>query len=301
LDLGPALLDVAAAVDIVCWPVAMDFKHADVERLEDGSIAATLINGAVRTDEQREMAELFRRKSQYVVAFGACATDGGVPALANLTDKQHIYERAFVDSPTVVNPEGTVPRGRSSIEGHELSLPEFWPRVYRLDEVIPVDLALPGCPPATDWIERALAVITSGDIDMPPAGTIVGSDRALCDTCPRRDSRQGKATLPRIFLPHEIEADRERCLLEQGLLCCGPATRGGCGERCPRANMPCTGCFGAPPNVTDQGAKMLGTVASLFEGRTRREAEALVAQVLDPAGTFYRYGLARTFLNPRQG
>jgi F420-non-reducing hydrogenase small subunit len=62
VDLNEAILDVLAAVDIVFWPVALDFKRKDVEAHPDGSIAVSFINGAVRSSEQFEMAELLRRK-----------------------------------------------------------------------------------------------------------------------------------------------------------------------------------------------------------------------------------------------
>ena len=51
VDLAEQILDVVAAVDIVFWPVAMDFKKSDVEAMEDGSILAAFVNGAIRTTE----------------------------------------------------------------------------------------------------------------------------------------------------------------------------------------------------------------------------------------------------------
>lgn len=48
VDLNEGLLTVAEAVDIVFWPVAMDFKRKDVEALGDGEIAVSFINGGVR-------------------------------------------------------------------------------------------------------------------------------------------------------------------------------------------------------------------------------------------------------------
>src|SRR5512147_2061344 len=63
VDLAEDILFVAENVDIVFWPVAMDFKKSDLEEMEDGSILATMINGAVRTSENEEMARLIRKKS----------------------------------------------------------------------------------------------------------------------------------------------------------------------------------------------------------------------------------------------
>jgi len=59
--------------------VAMDFKRHDVEAMADGSILVSLINGAVRSTEQEEMVRMLRRKSQLVIAYGACAQLGGDP------------------------------------------------------------------------------------------------------------------------------------------------------------------------------------------------------------------------------
>ncbi|MEK7750476.1 MAG: oxidoreductase, partial [Acidobacteriota bacterium] len=61
IDLAEKVLDVVAAVDIVFWPVALDFKTKDVEGMADGSIVATFLNGAIRNSEQEEMAHLLRR------------------------------------------------------------------------------------------------------------------------------------------------------------------------------------------------------------------------------------------------
>ena len=101
------------AVDFVFWPCALDPKRSDVEALDDGEIAFSLISGAVRTSEQEEMAKLLRQKSKVVVAFGSCACTGGIPALANLKSKREIFDRAYLESPTNVNPEGILPVGHS--------------------------------------------------------------------------------------------------------------------------------------------------------------------------------------------
>ena len=57
IDLAEDILKVVEAVDIVFWPVAMDFKYSDVEAMADGEISASLINGAIRMDEQEHIAK----------------------------------------------------------------------------------------------------------------------------------------------------------------------------------------------------------------------------------------------------
>ena len=84
VDLAEGILDVVGAIDIVMWPVAMDFKRKDIEAMADGSIVVTFLNGAIRTTEQEEMAHILRRKSKFMIAFGACAQLGGIPGLANM-------------------------------------------------------------------------------------------------------------------------------------------------------------------------------------------------------------------------
>ena len=71
VDLAEDILKVVEAVEIVFWPVALDFKRSDVEALDDRSIAVAFINGAVRSSEQHEMVELLRRKAGLVIAFGS--------------------------------------------------------------------------------------------------------------------------------------------------------------------------------------------------------------------------------------
>ena len=96
--------------------------------------------------------------------------------------------------------------------------------------------------------------------------------------------------------PWEIIPDPEKCLLEQGIICMGPATRAGCGARCVKANMPCRGCYGPPAGVVDQGAKMLEHAGVDRRRRDPEKIAEIAATVPDPLGTFYRFGLASSLL-----
>ena len=129
---------------------------------------------------------------------------------------------------------------------------------------------------------------------LPPPGTVVGaSDVALCEECPRSRTERRIDGFRSIAT---FEPDPEICLLEQGVICCGPATRGGCGAACIASNMPCRGCYGPLPGVIDQGSKLLSAVASVIDASEPEEIERIVAQIEDPAGTFYRFGLPRALL-----
>lgn len=295
VDLAEKILDVVAAVDIVFWPVALDFKKEDVEALSDGEMTAVFINGAVRLSEQEEMVRLLRRKAQYVIAFGSCAHLGGIPGLANLTDRQSIFQYAYRDAPTVVPDDGIVPREQVTVAQGELKLPEFWERVRALDQVIDVDYYLPGCPPTPTVIANALTALLEGNL--PGKGAVLAGTRALCYECDRSDTKPEKGcTLSEIKRPWEIIADPEKCLLAQGILCLGPVTRGARDAVCVKGNMPCTGCFGPLDRVRDFGAKGLSAIASLFDSNDEAEIERLVSSIPDVAGLLYRYSLPASVL-----
>ena len=296
VDLNEGLLSLADAVDIVLWPAAMDFKYEDVEVFDDGAISVSFINGAIRTEEQAHIARRLRKKSRLTVAFGSCAHMGGVPGLANLTTKAAIFERSYLASPTVVNPEGTVPLTKSGRE--PVSLPAFFEQVYALDQAIEVDYYLPGCPPMPNGIREAVAAILEGRL--PPKGAVLAPDKSLCDGCERRKTKQPRTKISKVYRPHEIVADPRICFLEQGIICMGPATRSGCGEACISGNMPCSGCYGPPSEVVDQGGKMLAALASLFEAKEAERSKAMADQVPDPAGSFSRYSVPKTYLTRKR-
>ena len=286
LDLAEGVLDVVATVDIVFWPVALDFKEHDLEAMDDGSIAIGFVNGAVRTTHQLEMARLVRRKSKLVVAFGACAQLGGIPGLSNLTNARDTLQEVYGN--------GERPRREFHDDGHTLTLPKLFDCVFALDRAIPVDYYVPGCPPSPKIVADALQVLL-GDT-LPEPGTVLAPDRAMCDECPRKDSHAADLKLDRFVRVQERVLDPKICILAQGVPCLGPATRAGCGARCISGNMPCTGCFGHTSRVRDYGAKALCSIASIAGGEEAAEIDRAFDGIVDPAGTFYRYSLAASFL-----
>jgi len=298
VDLAEQILDVVAAVDIVFWPVALDFKKSDVEAMADGSILAAFVNGAIRTTEQEEMAHLLRRKAKVLVAFGSCAHQGGIPGLANLWDREAIFDTAYRTTPSTVNPEGVLPQTTFAHNGDRVTLPGFYDTVRALDQVTSVDYYIPGCAPTPNIIAGAVQALLSGDL--PPVGTVLAPDIALCEECPRLDTKPQDLSLAGFKRPHQVLIDEGTCLLTQGLLCMGPATRAGCGQLCIRGNMPCTGCFGPTSKVRDQGGKYLSAIASTLGALEDDAIAAALDGIPDPIGTFYRYGLAGSLLRRRK-
>jgi F420-non-reducing hydrogenase small subunit len=302
VDLAEDILGVVEAVDIIFWPCAMDFKKQDVEAMADKSIVATFLNGAIRTSEQEEMAHLLRRKSQFLIAYGSCSATGGIPALANQSTLEQILRFAYQDSPSTVNEAGTRPLISSTQNGHALHLPVLRETVRSLDQVVDVDYYIPGCPPTPKLTKAAVGALLEGKL--PPKGTVLAPDIALCDECPRKASKPTDLAFTQFKRPHQVVIDPEKCVLAQGVICMGPATRAGCEAVCIQGNMPCTGCFGPTSRVKDQGAKILSSVASNIEPRESGAIDQVLAGIPDPVGTFYRYGLAKSLLRrkvPKQG
>ena len=295
LDINEKILDVAALADIVLWPIALDFKYHHVEALPDGAIDVTLFNGAVRNSEQKELALLLRRKSKAMVAFGSCAYTGGIPSLANFHNEQDIFQRVYFETPSTDNPQKVVPQIKTKVPEGELELPSFYDTVLTLDQVVPVEYFVPGCPPTVDTILKVVNALATNSL--PPPGSVIASNKTLCDECERKKENK---KITRIYRVHEITPDPDRCLLEQGLLCMGSATRGGCGALCVKVNMPCRGCFGPAPGVTDQGAKMLSALASIYDAQEDEGISRLLKEVADPAGTFYRFGMAKSLLRRKR-
>lgn len=298
LDLDAALLDVAAAVELTLWPVALDFKYADLEALPDGALAVSLINGAVRTGEQQRIAEALRRKSALVIAFGACACWGGIPALANLTSRREILRRAYLASPTVVNPRQTLPSERVAVDGHDVELPPFFETVHALDAVIDVDYYLPGCPPTARTVQTALQAVLEGTL--PAKGAVLGASKSLCASCDRNATKPDELRIERVRRVVDTIVDPGTCFLAQGLVCMGPATRGGCEQPCITGNMPCSGCYGPSDPALDQGAKMLGTLGGILAADDAQALDRALEGLPDPAGTFYRYGAAASLLGKQR-
>jgi F420-non-reducing hydrogenase small subunit len=296
LDMNEKILDVVNIADIVFWPVAMDIKYKDVEAMPDKYIDVCFFNGSIRSEEQEHMAKLLRKKSKVLVAFGSCAHEGCVPGLANLNDRKEIFEHVYLGS-HITNPQKTVPQTKTQVKEGSLRLPEFYDTVRTLGQTVDVDYYLPGCPPPVKLILNAVDAIAKNQL--PPKGSVLAPMKSVCDECPRKKENKRINTIYRVY---EKTPEPERCLLEQGIICMGPATRSGCGAQCLTVDMPCTGCGGPCPNAPEQGAAMLSALASIMgleteqEHFTDEEVEKLMGQIKDPVGTFYMYSLPSSIL-----
>jgi F420-non-reducing hydrogenase small subunit len=305
LNIHEKILTVDEVFDLAFFPCIADFKLDDVRGYPDGHIDLCLFNGAIRNSENEEMAHLLRSKSKIMVAFGSCSYEGCIPALSNLTSRQATLDTVFLSCPSVANPEGTLPQPTTEVPEGDIEIPYFYHTVKSLDQVVDVDYYVPGCPPEPPQIwavlEAAVGALTQGK-PLPPKGAILGAGKvAVCDECPLAKEEKH---IERFVRPYEIVPEPGKCLLEQGIVCMGPATASGCGALCPRVGMRCEGCYGPLQGVADQGAKMLSAIASVIsvgqpgmpEEELEKRIQAAVDTLADPAGTFYRFSMSHSLL-----
>jgi F420-non-reducing hydrogenase small subunit len=259
IDMGERLLDVLEVAEIVHLPALMDSKYfgqlGDGKHLETPKADVGIISGGIRNEEHVEVAEKMRENCGLIIALGTCATHGGIPAMINAYDNQELMDRYYHTETT--DPVEAYP---------SQNVPKMLDRCYALDEKIKVDIYLPGCPPHPDHVFHALVALVQGDeLKLP--------DKSVCDTCPTLRKGKGDLRQVRRFLQApkyegaDEPLDKMRCLLEQGYLCMGPVTRGGCGgdgilPRCISARVPCRGCYGPVRQEGNQRLDMLNALAS---------------------------------------
>jgi F420-non-reducing hydrogenase small subunit len=172
-------------------------------------VEVLMVSGAVHTDEDYHNLRHAVKRAEQVLAVGICAISGGV---ANLGNRDAVRELFLSEA------------ARSHV-------PRLLDKSRPIDAVVDVDLYLPGCPPTPELFMAALSAV----IDFTPA-------RTVCQECGRTKDRDLRPSHLVGFQQGEVQPDV--CLINQGYLCIGTSTRGGCRALCTRPGSPCVGCRG---------------------------------------------------------
>jgi len=266
LDIGEPLLDLLPQLNFVHMPVLMDHKYygqtGEGQELEIPEADVGIISGGVRNEKEKHVAEEMRAKCKTLIALGACACHGGIPAMANMYTLETLYDKVYRESETTE--PGDTPSD---------NLPPLLDRVYALDEIVTVDVYIPGCPTNPNIIVQALTSLLEGK-------PFELAERSVCDECPvKREKKASGGEIKRTLDGMEFHQDQPwentRCFMEQGYLCLGPVTRSGCGNkepnngdevtvpRCIKGYMPCRGCFGPIRKGANPLVDMMSAISSI--------------------------------------
>jgi len=146
LDIDERILQIAELADIRATPIT-DLKQPDASGVDVG-----ILEGGVNNTSNEEVAHRMRERCKILVAFGDCAVFGGVPAMRNFCGIEAALQRAYVDTEST-DSEGMIP--------NDPELATMTP-VRALNEVVKVDLHVPGCPPDPDTIFYVLSELAQG-------------------------------------------------------------------------------------------------------------------------------------------
>lgn len=111
-----------------------------------------IIEGGVCNAENIEVLREFRRRCKVLVALGACAVNGGLPAQRNTLSLPLLLQEVYRSEPGAEF--GLIPNDP------ELPLPLN--KVHPLHEVVRIDYFIPGCPPSADAIWAVLTALLAG-------------------------------------------------------------------------------------------------------------------------------------------
>jgi NAD-reducing hydrogenase small subunit len=144
LDMDERLVALLEHVEFNRSPLT-DIKHCD-------PCDIGLVEGGVCNADNVHVLREFRENCKILIAVGACAINGGVPAMRNHFNLLECLEEAYVNGVGVENPQ--IP--------NDVELPLLLDKVHPLHEVVHVDYYLPGCPPSADEFLSVLGDLLEG-------------------------------------------------------------------------------------------------------------------------------------------
>jgi NAD-reducing hydrogenase small subunit len=146
LDIDERILKVIELADLRSTPIT-DLKHPDESGVDVG-----ILEGGINNSTNAEVAHMMRKRCSILVALGDCAVFGGVPAMRNFFTIEESLRRAYIETEST-DSEGKIP------DDPELAVPQI---VQSVNDVVPVDIFVPGCPPSADVIFYVLSELAQG-------------------------------------------------------------------------------------------------------------------------------------------
>ncbi|MGC9358915.1 MAG: NADP oxidoreductase [Anaerolineae bacterium] len=147
LDIDERIIELTKHVQILSSPIT-DLKHPPKEGCDVG-----ILTGAVSNDHQEHVARTMRERCKVLIAVGDCAVTGGICTMRNFFDLEDVLERGYVETESTSENQ-KVPRSPE--------IAKLFPRVKAVDQVVKVDLHIPGCPPPADAWWYAITELLAG-------------------------------------------------------------------------------------------------------------------------------------------
>lgn len=219
-----------------------------VSAYEVPDVDVLFISGGVRSDEDLYNLKRAVKHAKKVVPIGTCAISGGVSNLGNRDEVRQLFMS----------------------QEQRRELPRLLPKSQPVDAFVAVDLYVPGCPPTPELLMAAL---------LNPPGFSVST--IVCQECGRKKLKDMKPKHLTGFQRGEVLPDI--CLINQGYLCVGTTTRGGCRALCTIPGHPCVGCRG-PSNVLIEkdSQAWLEAIQRVFAAMTDIPEDELYEALLSP-------------------
>ena len=226
----------------------LTFMPLVVSAYDMPEVDVLLISGGVRSDDDLHNLRRAVKLARKVVAVGTCALSGGVANLGNRDDVRALF--------------------LAQTERHDL--PHLLPKSQPVDAFVPIDLYLPGCPPTPELFMAALLEPDDFSASM-----------TVCQECGRKKLKDMKPMHLTGFQRGQVLPDI--CLINQGYLCVGSSTRGGCRALCTRPGHPCVGCRGPSNFLIEKDSHVwLESIQRVFAGMTNIPPEEIREALTSP-------------------
>jgi len=224
-----------------------------------------LVSGGVRNDEDVYNLKRAAESVEKVIAVGTCAISGGV---SNLGDRDEIRKMFLAQT-------------------NRHHLPHLLPKSHPIDAFVDVDLYLPGCPPTPELFMAALT---------DPEG--FDGSSIVCIECGRKKLKDMRPKHLVGFQQGEVLPDI--CLINQGYLCVGSSTRGGCRAICTRPGHPCVGCRGPSNAYIEKDSQIwFDRIQNVFERMTDIPPEEIQEALHSPQLSLFLFQFTDYMNNDR--
>ncbi|MGC9467192.1 MAG: NADP oxidoreductase [Anaerolineae bacterium] len=148
LDIDERIVELLKHVELSSTPIT-DLKHPPEEGVDVG-----ILTGGIGNEDEKHEAMLMRERCKILIALGDCAVTGGICTMRNFFSKEEVLRRGYIETESTV--DGEIPQ-------HE-DLTPLTEQVTGVDDVVDVDIYVPGCPPSADAIWYVLTELLEGRI-----------------------------------------------------------------------------------------------------------------------------------------